>query len=62
MNMNEDFERESQKDSIYLLEEQKLLEEQIMREIATEEMKEAKIIILKEIPKKDEDKSQILPF
>lgn len=59
---SEDFERESAKDSIYLLEEQKLLEEQIMREINLEEMKEAKIVVLKEIPKKDEDKSEILPF
>lgn len=62
--MKEDFERESQKDSIYLLEEQRLLEEQIMREINEEESKrkEAKIAILKKLPKSNEDKPEVLPF
>lgn len=62
--MKEDFERESHKDSIYLLEEQRLLEEQIMKEINEEESKrkEARIAILKKLPKSNEDKSEVLPF
>ena len=59
--MKEDFERESQKDSIYLLEEQRLLEDQIIKEINEEEhkRKEARISIRKNLPKNKEDKLDI---
>ena len=55
----EDWERESQKDLVYLLEAQKLLEQEIMQE-----KKPANIELLdpEKILKKDEHESNILPF
>lgn len=63
--INEDFERESQKDSVYLLEEQRLLEKEIMQEINLEEQRKPATIKLLDpdkILEKHEDKPQILPF
>lgn len=60
-----DWEHESQKDSVYLLEEQRLLEQEIMREINLEEQRKPATIKLLDpdkILEKHEDKPQILPF
>ena len=67
MKFSEDFERESQKDFVYLLEAQRLEEEQIIKEIMEEESsrKPAQIVLIR--PAKiqideEKDKSDILPF
>ena len=60
-NFSEDFEREALKDSVYLLEEQ----QRIMQEINEEENRlPAKITILTPLPepKQDELESNTLPF
>ena len=64
MKNNEDYEMEAQKDLIYLLEEQKLLEEELMKEMYAEQRKEAKITVIdaSKIPKRDENRSEVLPF
>lgn len=61
----EDWERESQKDSVYLLEEQRLLEQEIMRQINLEEQRKPATIKLLDpdkILEKDENRSEVLPF
>ena len=61
-NFSEDFERESLKDSVYLLEEQALLMKQINEE---EHRLPAKISIVGELPpklKEDEVEHNTLPF
>lgn len=61
----EDWERESQKDSVYLLEEQRLLEQEIMKEINLEEQRKPATIKLLDpdkILEKNEDRSEVLPF
>jgi hypothetical protein len=65
--MNEDFERESQKDFVYLLEAQRLEEEQIMKEIMEEESsrKPAQIVLIRPAKiqiNEEEDKPHVLPF
>ena len=63
--MTEDFERESQKDSVYLSEAYYLLEQKIMQAILEEEnRKPAQIILLDpdKILKKDENEPNPLPF
>ena len=58
-NFNEDFERESLKEIIYLQEEQA----QIMQEIMEDEhRKPAKIFIVKEPKLQENDQLDILPF
>ncbi len=60
-NFSEDFEREALKDSVYLLEEQ----QRIMQEINEEENRlPAKITILTPLPEPKQDESQVntLPF
>lgn len=60
-NFSEDFEREALKDSVYLLEEQ----QRIMQEINEEENRlPAKITILTLLPEPKQDESQVntLPF
>ena len=56
---SEDFERESLKDSVYLLEEQQLLMQEIMKE---EHRLPAKIQVITEIPTEHEVKHNTLPF
>jgi hypothetical protein len=64
MNFSEDFERESQKDLVYLQEELKLIESAIMKMYADEQRKEAKIsvIIPQENPEVKDDEHKVLPF
>lgn len=60
-NFSEDFEREALKDSVYLLEEQ----QRIMQEINEEEYRlPAKITLLTPLPEPKQDESQVntLPF
>ncbi len=60
-NFSEDFEREALKDSVYLLEEQ----QRIMQEINEEEHRlPAKITLLTPLPEPKQDESQVntLPF
>jgi len=60
-NFSEDFEREALKDSVYLLEEQ----QRIMQEINEEENRlPAKITLLTPLPEPKQDESQVntLPF
>jgi hypothetical protein len=58
----EDWERESLKDSVYLFEELQYIEAQIRKEEEESKRKEARIAILKKLPKSNEDKSEVLSF
>ena len=59
----EDWERESQKDSVYLYECIRALQLEIMRKIELEHRKEARIEIIQQPEKiEDNDEHKILPF
>ncbi len=57
-----DWEKESDKDYIYLIEHQKNLEEEYYRWCKEEERKPAKVKVLTPIKKKDEIIDNSLPF
>ena len=59
LKINEDWERESLKDSIYLYEEQTLLNQQIQEEL--NKRQPAQITVVSKIPKK-ENEHNTLPF
>lgn len=60
-NFPEDFERESLKDSVYLLEEQQAIIEEIMKEEARQPAK-IYIVNIPETAPKEDDTANILPF
>lgn len=61
---SEDFEREFEKDSIYLLEKKLLEEEQFWKWYSLENRKPAQIVVINEskTPQDEPEQSNVLPF
>lgn len=59
MGINEDYERDALRESIYLLESQMEIEQEF---IEYENRKPAKILVTSKIPQKDESTIEFLPF